>query len=291
MAKLLIFPDAESMGRALAAGLEHEVSLEPLEIPLFCSELAPPSLVATGHVAGFVSELQDKGVPVSGIIAYSPLPKDVPQASPADPRWKELLGNLVVKSVRPSVSDPTKLRIHAVPTEPLGDLILVMARLIRGGSHQPVRRILAFEEEQRLLVFESDSITVCRALHLLDAWIMLRTAIELILTAWQVRSSVEPDLRPRCGIGANEIFRRLPGSNCGGCGDANCMEFALGIFTGQRTLRGCPPLFEQAHRPYLDSLRWLLGIIGLPEDPAESPNRRHALATGESTTKTQRTVS
>jgi ArsR family metal-binding transcriptional regulator len=275
MAKLIIFPDAESLEQALSVRPASGVHVEPLEAPSFCIGLAPPSLLVTGDIALFLSELHGKGVQLAGVIAYTPFKKELAQAPPPDSRWKDIIGGLRTISVRPSTSDPLKLRIDVVPLKPLGDLVPVMARMIRGGSYQPSKRILAFEEDQRLVVLASDSVTICRAESLFDAWIMLRTVVEFICTAWEARLNVEPDLRPRCGLGVNEIFRRLPGSNCGECGDVSCMEFALGIFTGQRILTDCSPLSEEVNRSGLESLRWVLGVIGLPQDAAQSSAERY----------------
>jgi len=37
------------------------------------------------------------------------------------------------------------------------------------------------------------------------------------------------------------IFKRLPGTNCGLCGETTCMAFALRIWAGQARLRQCTP--------------------------------------------------
>jgi len=275
MAKFLIFPDAEALERALLVCPSSEVHVEPLEVPSFCTGIAPPSLLVTGNVSAFLSELHRKEVPLAGVIAYSPFKKDFAKAPAPNPRWKDIIGGLRVTSVRRSASDSLKLRIDAVPLNPIGDLMPVMARMIRGGAYQPSRRILAFEEDQRLVVLTADFVTICRAEDLLDTWIMLRTVVEFICTAWEGRLTVEPDLRPRWGLGVNEIFRRLSGSDCGVCGDASCMEFALGIFTGRRRLRDCSPLFEEVNRASLESLQWVLDMIGLPQDSAQLPVQRY----------------
>ncbi|MEW6137547.1 MAG: (Fe-S)-binding protein [Thermodesulfobacteriota bacterium] len=266
MAKLIVFPDSEALSRALHSTPASDLTAELLEVPSFCRGIAPPSLVVSGNVERFLGGLRSKGIPVSGVIAYSASKRDAPAAPPADPTWKECVGGLRVVSLRRSLSDPRKLRLDAAPIKPLGDLVGIMARIIRGGSYRPARRILAFEEDQRLVVITSTSLSFCRTEDLLDTWIMLRTAVELIRQAWENRHALEPERHPRSGLGANEIFRRLPGSNCGRCGATTCMEFALGIFTTRRTLEDCPPLLEESNRALLESARWVLDIMGLPSD-------------------------
>lgn len=263
MARVVVFPDQESFHRAVRLGPRDGLLVEPLTIPSFCLGLAPPSLVISGNTARFIDELHQEAIPVSGVLAYYPFKREIPQAPPLDSRWRYILGDLRVSSVSSSLSDPTRLRIDAVPSRALGDLIPIMARFIRGGAYQPAARILAFEEESRLLVFSSERFSISRADDLLDAWIMLRCAVELICNAWEHRRTIEPDLEPRQGLGASEIFRRLPGSNCGRCGYGSCMEFALCVFGGRLRAEDCVELAEDGEPRGLESLRWLLRVIGV----------------------------
>lgn len=276
MAKLIVFPDSEALSRALHSIPASGLTTEVLEVPSFCKGIAPPALVVSGNVERLLRDLRSKGISVSGVIAYSANKRDAPAAPPADPTWKEGVGGLRVVSLRHSFSDPRKLRLDAAPIKPLGDLVGIMARIIRGGAYRPARRILAFEEDQRLVVITSASLTFCRTEDLLDSWIMLRTAVELIRQAWENRHALEPERHPRSGLGANEIFRRLPGSNCGRCGATTCMEFALGVFTTRRKLEECPPLLEEPNRALLESARWVLDIMGLPSDLDDQELSHHA---------------
>jgi ArsR family metal-binding transcriptional regulator len=140
-------------------------------------------------------------------------------------------------------------------------LIPFMARFIRGGAFHPDGPVLAFEEEHKLISFWSDRIVICRADDLLDAWILVRTAIELVMQAWRRKDTILPEEKARLGIGAIEIFRRLPATNCGLCGHKGCMEFSMLLLTGRSRLEECKPAHEKSdHRK---SLEWLMRAIGL----------------------------
>ncbi|MBM3298735.1 MAG: hypothetical protein FJY85_02130 [Deltaproteobacteria bacterium] len=282
MGKVFIFPDQESFELALEVCPPSEVRAEPLNVPSFCEGLAPPCLLVTGNATQVGERLYSHAVPISGVIPYYPIIREIPRADPPSYLWTEILGDVRFISVRPSVSDPVRLRIETHWTRSLESLIPIMARLIRGGAYHPAARILAFEEDHRLLVFSSQSLVISRADDLLDFWIMLRCAIELIYSAWDRRNWMEPDFVPRQGIGANEIFKRLPGTNCGICGDGSCMEFAMGTYTGRRSIEECRPLREARNRPYLESLLWLLKFVGptvgTPSNPHTSPMDNHKTA-------------
>jgi len=281
MANLVTFPDQSAFERALGLLMKAGLMLEVLRTPTFCAGLMPPAIIATDTAPKLAAGLDAAGIPFSGVLPYSPIKKDIPEACPPDPLWRKILGDLRITLVRPSFSDPLRLRVEAVPEKDLGPLIPLMARMIRGGAYCPDVPVLAFEEDHRLLAFSAESFVISRADHLLDAQIMLRCAIDLICAAWQSRSFLKPDESPRQGIGATEIFKRLPATNCGQCGHSNCMEFARCVFTGRTAVERCLPLAEAGYEAHRESLLWLLHAIGLLKDgPSSSGDFRPAIGVG-----------
>lgn len=273
MAEIIIFPDRDSLEGALKLSGTMDMHMEPMEIPTFCRGIAAPCLVTTAGLKRVVGDLESRGVRMTAAIPYKTFKRDVPQAPPPDPQWLHIVGGIHIHKVQPSFTDPQRLRIEAIPGNDLGELIPFMARLIRGGVYRPQARVLALEEEHRFIVFQPHSVVVSRADDLLDAWIMLRCSVDLICSAWNKRNVMEPDKDPRYGIGAIEIFRRLPGDNCGQCRCGNCMEFAQSVFTGRRRVVECGPLLEERNSPSLESMRWLGDVIGVSVDgPAPGGN-------------------
>ncbi len=285
MAYILVFPDQQSYDLATEAFAVHEVPFEPVEVPRFCSEIVAPALRVTGAIQELSLELRRRGIALSGVLPYRPFLRDIPDAGPPDPRWKHVLGRVQVSSVRPSLTDPLKLRVEVKPEKSLKPLIPMMARLIRGGAYRYEVPLLVFEEEHRLLAVSGTEMVICRADDLLDAWIMLRCMTELILSAWDHRLNLQPETDPRNGIGAIEMFKRLPGNNCGKCAYGNCMEFAMLLFRGKSRMDQCPWLLQDEGTAHRESLRWLLQAIGLiPAKDATpvtvSPARGHDMQPG-----------
>lgn len=263
MAQVIIFPDQGSFEKGLHVLLEDGIPAEPLGPPRFCEGLVASSIVVTGAERQFAEELKSRGVSVSGENPFSQFNREVPEAAPPDPRWLEIVGGLRVNSVRRSLTDSSKLRVEISLGRSIARLIPIMARLIRGGAYVPAIPALTFEEEHRLIVIGPDQIIVSRADDLLDMWVMVRTSIELIRTAWEHQDHIQPETEPRQGIGAVELFKRLPGDNCGECGNEGCMEFATGLITGRTKISQCAPLHVQSNPEIRRSLKWLLVMIGL----------------------------
>jgi ArsR family metal-binding transcriptional regulator len=272
MAHVIVFPHEEAFRQGLQTISDSEPSVRVLPPPRFCESLVAPSVLVSG--VGGTRALQEKlasaGVPVSGVIPYAPFKKRVPEAAPPDPRWQPILGRMHLVSVRPSVSDQLRLRIDAVWENNIGDHIRRMARGIRGGSYRPNMPALAFEEDHRLVAITPLHLVISRADDMLDAWILLRSFIDL-LNATAVRAKgIKPDTRPRRGIGSVEIFRRLPATNCSACGCPNCMEFAMRLFMGRSRVAQCTVLAEAGWSAHREDLEWLMDLIG-PTTSSDAP--------------------
>ncbi len=266
MAHVIIFPDQASFENSLKL-IESRGTIEAVvQPPEFCLGLVAPTIVVTGGPESLSEELKRAGIAFSGVIPYHPFRREIPKASRPAKEWKEVLASLRVSIVRPSLTDPMRLRVEVIPERSLTPIIPLMARLIRGGSYKFEIPVLAFEEEHRLLAISSNALVICRADDLLDAWMMLRSFVDLAISAWDLRFRNEPEKERRQGIGAIEIFKRLPSTDCGRCGKQNCMEFASGLFTGKFRIDQCPPLMEAQWRERLESVQWFMQAIGLNGD-------------------------
>lgn len=274
MAHVILFPDELAQQQAWGVFLACGCVGELVDAPGFCREFLPRFILLTAGFDRFIAAVKDQQIPVAGILRYRPPGSECPEAGAPDPQWKTIFGNLRTESVGPSITDQGKLRITISVEKSLGSVIPFAARLIRGASYRPEVPILAFEEDHRLIVISPHEIVISRGDDLMDFWIMLRTTVDFICEAHRYRFTVQPETVPRMGIGATEIFRRLPGTNCGRCDSQSCMEFAGGLMTGKRVLADCEPLSEESDPRYLASINWLLQVLAIPDHEPESTDSR-----------------
>lgn len=237
--------------------------LEIIETPRFCSEFLPPAILLSGEKNELLSKLEQNGIVHSGLVQHNLRTTKRIDGEPPGRIWKEILGQMTFLSVRESVSDPTRLRIEVRTKRSFAHLIPFMAALIRGGAYNPNRPSLALEESHRLIAFFSDAVFISRSDDIYDFWFQLRCSVDLICDAFEKKPFLKPVTDPRQGIGAVEIFRRLPATNCGKCGFATCMEFSVALFTGRATANLCTPLFKHDTDSRRLSLLWVLQVLGL----------------------------
>lgn len=59
---------------------------------------------------------------------------------------------------------------------------------------------------------------------------------------WQKRDEITPNYKPRRRPPALELYKLLPGTNCGDCGEPACMAFAVKLSLDRVTAEACPYL-------------------------------------------------
>ena len=278
MARLIIFPDQDAFEEASIRALFYGACIRTVRPPEFCRGMVASTLLVRGGITSFEHDLDVLGIPVSGVIEYSPSNRVCRDALPLDSRWREITGLIRLRRVGPSLTDPQRLSVEAITEKSLDRVIPYVARLIRGGAYRPEVPVIAFEEQHRLIIISPGEVTISRADDLWgggggDLWRLIRTTVELLCAAWDRRLVMAPEQEPRQGVGATEIFKLLPATNCGQCHTSGCMEFAAGLLTGRCSVEQCLPLVHGKDPRYIRSLNRLLRAVGGWSWPCGIPGR------------------
>lgn len=67
----------------------------------------------------------------------------------------------------------------------------------------------------------------------------LSRVAEFLNETWKNRDNISPDFRARRRPQALEIYKVLPGTNCGECGESACMAFAVKLSLGRVVPGAC----------------------------------------------------
>ncbi|MDR3557324.1 MAG: LuxR C-terminal-related transcriptional regulator [Syntrophobacteraceae bacterium] len=86
------------------------------------------------------------------------------------------------------------------------------------------------------------------------------------------RDSIRPNYKTQDAMPVLNLFRILPGSNCGQCGFASCMAFAVALSRQRAGISGCPGLSRpsslRAVYPVLDAKGRLISTVAIDVDSA-----------------------
>jgi ArsR family metal-binding transcriptional regulator len=140
----------------------------------------------------------------------------------------------------------------------IGPVIPYLNGLLEGGVYVPDVPALAWRYEGHKVGFWPDRIAADELASREEAGAMIRRLVDLVNQTWERRAELTPDASVHERRQPLELFKLLPRTNCGACGEATCFNFALKLAAGQVELRACTPLHEAGREGARQSLEEML---------------------------------
>jgi len=182
----------------------------------------------------------------AGWTEYRTSSASIPEQPPV--RFEEdVFQEAVIMVFGPCMADETRIRLIAHLE---GDLTAVLPYL---NSTMPQACFnagpcaLTFMDGQRMITLYPRRIAIGKADDLVDGWRTLERIRVLVNRAWAQRGTIVPSYVLRSKPPALEIYKRLPRTNCGECGEQTCMAFAVSLWQGQASPSQCRPVFSEEH--------------------------------------------
>jgi ArsR family metal-binding transcriptional regulator len=148
----------------------------------------------------------------------------------------------------PCVADYKKIRLIAHLEGDLCPVLPYLNSVLPQASYAPTAETLTFMDGYRMIALYPKRITIAKADEIVDAWLTLERIRFPAVQTWSNRDRIAPSFETRKRPPALEIFKRLPGTNCGLCGEPTCLAFAMQVWTGQASAKRCLPVFEEGGR-------------------------------------------
>jgi ArsR family metal-binding transcriptional regulator len=96
-------------------------------------------------------------------------------------------------------------------------------------------------DDGHIVAIYPQQITVTDVLDLASATRICRAYYQKILDVQANRETITPIYEKRLSITVLDIFRALPGTNCGQCAEPTCMAFAARVLRREVPLSACGP--------------------------------------------------
>ena len=141
-----------------------------------------------------------------------------------------------------------------------GDVSEVMPYLnavIERARFSAASRSLLWKEGDRIYALRPDELAASSILDMKQANQVIAKTVAMINQVWEKRDGITPSYEERTQPPALEVFRLLPGTNCGECGLASCMAFAVQLATGDSRIEECPPLLKEENAQAVQRLKGL----------------------------------
>jgi len=156
-----------------------------------------------------------------------------------------------VKRILPCIADSTKIRVIAEVDAPLERALPYLYLHFKNSKYLEPLGVLTFTttRDEMVSAYSSGKVCVVKVESEGRAKEILGELLKLISKAHDLASKRGPpseeELEARRRLNVMSVYRLLPKTNCGACGEQNCMAFAAKLLAGEARLSMCRPLIEQ----------------------------------------------
>jgi ArsR family metal-binding transcriptional regulator len=229
-----------------------------------------PALVVDSETRMVLAARHRDGFTPSGWVDYRPSAVTVPQEAPSE-FAEDVFGEARIMVLAPCVADLTKIRFIAHISGDLAGVLPYLNAVMREASFNPSAPTLTYMEGYRFIVLYPRRIVVAKADDLVDAWRVLESIRRRANETRARRAEIEPSYERREKPPALEIYKRLPKTNCGACGQSTCLAFAVGVYMGQVAVSRCTPVFDGVYSHLRDALMEICAGLGVVDGDSDAP--------------------
>lgn len=174
--------------------------------------------------------------------------KDLSQAKPVE--------IAEIRQLLPCIADSSKFRVIANMAPALGGVLKILEPIFPRGNYIELKDSLIVKSGEIITtIYGSGKVSMRMVKNEDEAREELErlknTLNEAILTG------VVPAPREKINVGLMDIYKYLPQTNCGKCGEQGCYSFAIKLMAGQVTLEKCTLLKEPEYAYNEEQLQFL----------------------------------
>jgi len=255
------FPSHGELERAVAAIETAGADYERINPTPPLARVAVPALIMDWETRAYLTDVVPDVV-FAGWIEHKQATIAMPEGPEPSPAGA-CFARAAIMVLQPCVADETKIRIVAHVGGDLAPVLPYLNAIMPQASFTPRSETLTYTEGDRMIALHPRRIAIAKADDIVDAWLTLERIRCTVEETWARRDRITPCYEIRKRPAALEIFKRLPGTNCGLCGERTCMAFALHLWGGKGSVRQCAPVFlpeQQARRAALLEICAGLGL-------------------------------
>ena len=256
--------------RAVSALRDMGAAYQRLDPTPALARVAVPALVMSREIRASLQS-EETGIVFSGWVEHHPAAISMPDG-PVPQGDAVRFRRAAIMVLGPCVADETKIRLVAHIEGDLAPALPFLNAVMPQASYLPQAETFTYLDGHRMVALYARRITIAKADEIVDAWVTLERIRRQVEDAWARRESIEPSFETRKKPPALEIYKRLPGTNCGLCGEMTCIAFALRLWSGQVSVRACAPAFEPGNDALRDALLEIVAGMGLAS-PGEEGTR------------------
>jgi ArsR family metal-binding transcriptional regulator len=156
------------------------------------------------------------------------------------------LDSITLTKTLPCLAEPGRIIVIGKPNRLLDDVLPYLATLPGIIAWNPDALTLTFRRPHGFMTLYSDKVYITQVVDTAEGLSLFDALKEAVNTVWEKRAELIAMTAKKRAPRHLDLWELLPRSNCGQCGEATCLAFAVLLIQQKRSLRDCLPLQQDA---------------------------------------------
>lgn len=140
------------------------------------------------------------------------------------------------------LADGAQFRVTALFTEDISPLLPYLNAALKYCTYAPAGPTLTLKCKGSPVILHPNRVVVGQLREIDHADDILDALVEFINQVYDRKETINPEFQTKEMPQPQEIYAILPKTNCGDCGDAACLAFAVKLVKGEKRPEDCPHL-------------------------------------------------
>jgi ArsR family metal-binding transcriptional regulator len=152
------------------------------------------------------------------------------------------LDSITLTKTLPCLAEPGRIIVIGKPNRTLDEVLPYLATLPGIIAWNPQALTLTFRRPHGFMTLYADKVYIMQVVDTAEGLELFDALKDAINAVWEKRAELVAVTTKKRAPRHLDIWELLPRSNCGQCGEATCLAFAVGLLQQKRELAECLPL-------------------------------------------------
>ena len=172
------------------------------------------------------------------------------------------LKEIKIVFMEPCIAEPEKIRFIAELSDDVTEVMPYLNSVLKNAIYNKNIPAISLKKEFRLITIKPRKMTVAKALHSTDAYMLVDWIKDLINQTYRNRDNIEPSYELKNPPKPLDIYSWLPRTNCKQCGEPSCLAFAAKLFMDEQKIENCKPLYMKENEKLRKALEEIAENFG-----------------------------